>query len=396
MTRTLKILIVIVAGNGRAPLAAAARGALASGYDLLVIDAGGDRQSLQAALANLPCRTMRGGEHLGKGAAVLLAAEHAADHGYDTLITIDGDGRHDPADIRLFVEKARNCPSPCLLLGGSPSFGEAGSWTDHIGRFLTYSCVRLASGLELPDPESGFRLYPVKELLTLAPTLSRFGFAIETVVKFAWSGIPVSTIAVSAGQSSKDEQLRPFGKTARTLGLAWLHGRLLLRRLLPWPHKKLTKTEPLQKQVRESLSQNPVKVLGRICREHSSPLWLAMAVWLGIFMGALPLLAIHTVSIIYVAHRLHINKVAAVAASQFCMPPVVPVLCIQVGYYLRNGEFLYDFSWQRWLLDVHERLWEWFLGSLLLGPLLGLLGAAVMYWMAARLQPQKEIKPPGR
>ena len=33
------------------------------------------------------------------------------------------------------------------------------------------------------------------------------------------------------------------------------------------------------------------------------------AVWLGIFMGALPLLACHTVAIIYVAHRVHLNNV---------------------------------------------------------------------------------------
>jgi uncharacterized protein (DUF2062 family) len=115
-------------------------------------------------------------------------------------------------------------------------------------------------------------------------------------------------------------------------------------------------------------------------------MWLATAVWLGIFMGALPLLAIHTIAIIYVAHRLHMNKVAAVAASQFCMPPVVPVLCIQMGYYLRKGELLIDFSWQPWLLGVHERLWEWLIGSLLVGPLLGLIGAGIMYFAASRLQ----------
>ncbi len=395
MTRTLKILVVMVVARHRAPLATMAQAALATGYELLVIDTGGDDQGLQA-IAELPCRTMRGTKDRGKETAVLLAAEHAAKLGYDTIITINGDGRHNPADIRLLVAKVENCPSPCLIIGASPPLGQTGPWSDHVGRFLTDSCVRLECGLELPDPDSSFRLYPVKELLALAPSRSQFGFDIETLVKFAWSGIPISTVAVSVGQPSKYEQRRPFDKMKRTLGLTWLHGKLLFRRLLPWPHRQLTPQEPLRKQVRESLSQNPFKVLGKICREHSSPLWLAMAVWLGIFMGALPLLTIHTVSILYVAHRLHLNKVAAVAASQFCMPPVVPVLCIQVGYYLRKGEFLYDFSWQRWLLGVHERLWEWFLGSLLLGPLLGLLGAAVMYWMAARLQQQKEIKPPGR
>ena len=71
---------------------------------------------------------------------------------------------------------------------------------------------------------------------------------------------------------------------------------------------------------------------------------------------------------------------------------MVPVLCIQIGYYLRKGELLLDFSWQRWLLEIHERFWEWLIGSLLLGPLLGFIGAGVMYWMAVRLQ--KKITTP--
>jgi uncharacterized protein (DUF2062 family) len=111
-----------------------------------------------------------------------------------------------------------------------------------------------------------------------------------------------------------------------------------------------------------------------------------VAVWLGIFFGALPLLACHTVVIIYVAYRLHLNTIGAVAASQFCMPPVVPALCIEVGYFLRHGEFIVDLSWQRWLLEIHLRLLDWLLGSLLVGPLLGLFGAVIVYYGMARIQ----------
>lgn len=96
-------------------------------------------------------------------------------------------------------------------------------------------------------------------------------------------------------------------------------------------------------------------------------------------MGALPLIACHTVAIIYVAHRVHLNKIAAVAASQFCMPPVVPVLCIQAGYFMQNGSLLLDFSWERWGLEAHYRLWDWLLGSLLVGPFLGLIGGIIVY-----------------
>ncbi|EKD35323.1 MAG: hypothetical protein ACD_75C01955G0003 [uncultured bacterium] len=389
MIRNSKTLIVIPAYNNGLTLPAVAKAALATGYDLLVIDDGSDDDCL-ASLAGLPgrtLRTLRFAEHHGKGAALLHGAGQAAQLGYDLMVTMDGDGRCDPADIHLLAAEAENCTTPCLIVGERQMVrGTAAK------KSLPHFLVRLECGIELPDTESSFRLYPLKELLAVNPTEKHGGFAIETLVKLAWSGVRIRSVPVTC-RPSTDERIGLFRAMGERFDSAWLHCRLVTRRLLPWPHKKLSPREPFRQQVSETISQNPVKVLGKICREHSSPLWLAMAVWLGIFMGALPLLAVHTIAIIYVAHRLHINKVAAVAASQFCMPPVVPVLCIQMGYYLRNGELLFDFTWQRWLLEIHERCWEWLIGSLLIGPLLGLIGAGVMYWMAARLQNRRDIKP---
>lgn len=350
MTRDLRILLVILADNE------------GSGPD---------------SLAGLPCRTLRLAGPRVYGAAVQEGATLAAQLGYDAMITMPGDGRHDPADIRLLVEEAQRQDGPCLVIG-NPQVPPttADFW------------IRLECGLELADASSCFRLYPVKELLALRLDPKGNGFAIESVVRFAWSGLPVIPVAVAVSDPPA-EGIGLCGRMQEKLNLVLLHSRLVARRLLPLPHQRFVPEESLHKKVVETISQNPFRVLGRICREHTSPLWLAMAVWLGIFMGALPLLSIHTIAIIYVAHRLHVNKVAAVAASQFCMPPVVPVLCIQVGYYLRKGELLFDFSWQRWLLEIHERFWEWLIGSLLLGPLLGFIGAGIMYWMATRLQRSK-------
>lgn len=353
MTRDLRILLVILADNeGKGP----------------------------DSLAGLPCRTLRLAGPRGYGAAVQEGATFADQLGYDAMITMLGDGRHDPADIRLVVEEAQRQDGPCLVIGNQAPPAPADFW------------IRLECGLELADASSYFRLYPVKELLALQLDPKRNGFAIESVVRFAWSGLPVIPVAVAVSDPPAKEGLGLSGRIKEKLNLVLLHSRLVARRLLPLPHQRFVPEESLHKKVVETISQNPFRVLGRICREHTSPLWLAMAVWLGIFMGALPLLSVHTIAIIYVAHRLHVNKVAAVAASQFCMPPVVPVLCIQVGYYLRKGELLFDFSWQRWLLEIHERFWEWLIGSLFLGPLLGFIGAGVMYWVAARLQ--KKIATP--
>ncbi len=60
-------------------------------------------------------------------------------------------------------------------------------------------------------------------------------------------------------------------------------------------------------------------------------------------------------------------------------------LCIEVGYYLRHGSFLTEISLETLGYQALERLYEWFLGSLLLGPLLAALVAALIYGISFSL-----------
>ena len=84
----------------------------------------------------------------------------------------------------------------------------------------------------------------------------------------------------------------------------------------------------------------------------------------------------------------------AIATSQICMPPVVPALCIEIGYFLRFGSFL-TFKNASSLTDLTfkdlgymglERLLEWFIGSLILGPLLALVTGAVVFALSLYVQ----------
>lgn len=393
MIRDLNILIVIPVYNHGSTLPGVVRSVLASGYNVLVVDDGSDDKCLDS-LVDLQCLTVRFPTNKGKGAALQEGARKAAELGYNTIISIDADGQHSGADIPILVEKAQECDSPALIIGAREMIQETVPRSSHFGKAFSNFWVRLECGMELEDTQSGYRLYPVKELLQLKLTRSRYDFEIETIVKLAWAGIDILSVPVTVDYPAADKRISHFHKFKDNLRLTLLHSQLVMRRLLPWPHQRLAGAEPLGKEITKkvyTVHRNPLKTLGEMCREHSSPLWLAMAVWLGIFIGALPLLAFHTITIIYVAHRLHINKIAAVAASQLCMPPVVPVICIQTGYYMRHGELLLDLSWQKWLLEIHERLWEWLIGSLLVGPLLGLLVGSFVYWAAARLQSQKKL-----
>ena len=64
------------------------------------------------------------------------------------------------------------------------------------------------------------------------------------------------------------------------------------------------------------------------------------------------------------------------------MPPLVPALSIETGYFLRNGCFLTHFTMQTLGYEVHQRLLDYALGSFVVGPLLAVLVGMIMYLIA--------------
>jgi hypothetical protein len=74
-----------------------------------------------------------------------------------------------------------------------------------------------------------------------------------------------------------------------------------------------------------------------------------------------------------------LNKVVALSASQICMPPLVPALCIEAGYYVRHGEFLTEISMTTLGYQALERVYEWIIGSLILAPLIAVMVGLTVY-----------------
>ncbi len=370
-----KTLLVIPVYNHGDTLRRVVESAIKAGWPVLVVDDGSTDGGVDR-LADLDCQIIQHAKNQGKGTAMLSGAKWALEQGYDAMVTVDADGQLDPSEAHLLVEKAKE-NWPALVIGNREMDPEKTPGASRFGRSFSNFWVRMETGLELPDTQSGFRLYPLVQLLEQTFRCTRYDFEIESLVRLAWSGVTILSAPISVYYPPAEERQSHFHQFKDNFRLTRLHTRLVLRALSPLPHKGRKKQE---KEKFDVSVLHPIRLLKTLCLEHSTTFQLAVAVWMGIFLGALPLLAAHTVTIIYVAHKLHLNKLAAVAASQFCMPPVVPVLCIQAGYFMRKGEFLWEISWDIAVVQLHERLWEWLLGSLILGPLLGFVGAVISYF----------------
>lgn len=372
-----RTLVVIPVYNHINTLRAVVEAALVQGFPVLVVDDGSSDGCLDR-INDLPIERHRLPVNVGKGGAILAGAQLAQRSGYQAIITIDADGQHDPADARLLLEMASSS-WPCIVIGARIMETRNVPRSSLFGRDFSNFWVRLECGQALPDTQSGYRLYPV-EFLDSARFLSRrYTFEIEVLVRGSWAGLPLLFTPVSVYYPPGGERISHFHKLKDNLRLSCLHTFLVTRSLIPWPHRRLFQGETDPDRL-QSIFQ-PVRFVRALTREHSTAVQLAAAVWLGIFLGSLPIIPFGIAAIIYACHRLHLNKLAAVGASNICVAPFVPFLCIEFGHYLMYGTFWYEFNRQTLLVEIPLRLREWLLGALLLGPLLGALGALLTYFL---------------
>ena len=228
----MKVVAVIPARNEARTIRAVASGAAAQVDQVIVVDDGSEDETV-AALDGLSVALIRRPVPGGKAAALAAGFELALAREAGLVITLDGDGQHDPADIARLLDAARAFPGH-LVLGARL---RNRSHQPGIRRFANHMAdfwVSWASGQRVPDSQTGFRVYPRRLLETVRPsTLERHGFVFEAamLVDGARAGFPCVAVPIDCVYR---EDARPSyfraGKDVWEI-TRFISGRILLCRL---------------------------------------------------------------------------------------------------------------------------------------------------------------------
>jgi glycosyltransferase involved in cell wall biosynthesis len=389
--------VVVPAYNHASSLATVVRGVLRVHPDVLVVNDGStdlpflsfsspgqaeepDVPPAGHPLHGLPVSYISHRENMGKGTAILTAATEASRLCMTHIITIDADGQHDPRDIPAFLEAARQ--DPLAIYVGTRDFGtENVPFSSRFGRAFSNFWFKVQTGEATGDMQSGFRLYPLTVLQAIRCTEPRYSFEIEVLVRSSWAGFAVKNLPIRVYYQNCEDRVSHFKPLTDNLRISLLNTRLTIRAIMPLPHKKYTADGDGNIN-----ALHPLRSLRLLLANNATPKNLSLSASVGMGIGTLPLVGLHSILILLATGALRLNKITGLAVSQLCMPPLVPALCVEAGYYLRHESLLTDISLRTLGYEALDRIWEWILGSLMLAPALALLMGGLVYCLAKGVQ----------
>jgi glycosyltransferase involved in cell wall biosynthesis len=188
-----RFAFIIPVYNHAATVAEVVRQVQALDYPVFVVDDGSTDETPQRLAQIKGINLLYHPKNEGKGAAILtgfMAASRVADY----AITLDADGQHYPEDALQLIDAIPAKKRPIVIgarEGMTAALGAHIPWTSRFGRKFSNFWVRMSGGPKLSDSQSGMRIYPLPEAMSLNTRARRFQFEVEILVQAGRRGIPI-------------------------------------------------------------------------------------------------------------------------------------------------------------------------------------------------------------
>src|SRR5262249_30812995 len=182
---------------------------------VLVVDDGSSDGSADAAAAAgaAVIHTDNGhtGHRRGKGVALRAGFSEALRRGAERVLTLDGDGQHDPEDVPRLLGASAAFPRAIVignrLADRRPSMEPRRLAAVRVAGFFS----SWLTGLPVADTQSGFRVYPRAVLEAVKPRRGGFVLESEMLVRGAAAGFAAREVPVNAGRGAgRPSRFRPL------------------------------------------------------------------------------------------------------------------------------------------------------------------------------------------
>jgi glycosyltransferase involved in cell wall biosynthesis len=176
----------------------------------VVDDGSGDATADLAERAG--ATVLRQSPNQGKGAALRAGFAAALERGAEAVITLDGDGQHDPAEIPAFLgayARRSVAGEPTELIVGARSFRRMPP-VRRLANGLGTVVLSAALGRWIPDNQSGYRLIGRRLLRAMLESREAgFAFEVEMIAVCLREGWPIDWVPIRTIYADEASHIRP-------------------------------------------------------------------------------------------------------------------------------------------------------------------------------------------
>jgi glycosyltransferase involved in cell wall biosynthesis len=309
----------------------------------------------------------------GKGYAIQRGFEVAIAKGYLYAVTIDSDGQHFPEDIVTLVAQVDKEPDKLIVGARNLAPEELSKGSSFANRFSNF-WYRFLTGINLPDTQTGFRLYPLKPLSGMRFYTIKYEFELEVLVRSAWRGIKIESVPIRVFYPSRAERVshfRPFMDFFRIGVLNTIFVIIALIYVKPFSFLKYFRKENFKDFINKQILQS-----------QESNLNISLAVALGIFTGILPIWGFQLITAIALAHMFRLSKLITSFAANISIPPMIPVILYFsyiTGGFLIQAKNNIKFSTDLSVKSFENSLLQYVIGSIALAIILSIFAGIISF-----------------
>lgn len=210
--KAMKVCVIIPTYNNAGTIAEVVSSVLNYVADVIVVNDGSTDSTLNQVKEFSSVEVVSYKKNVGKGYALRKGFKNALARGFDYAITIDSDGQHFANDLLQFLDKLQT-HRESIIIGARNMDQSAVPGKSSFGNKFSNFWFRVETGIELPDTQSGYRLYPLFLMKQMRFFTIKYEFEIEILVRAAWRGIEVTSVPVKVFYAPKETRVshfRPF------------------------------------------------------------------------------------------------------------------------------------------------------------------------------------------
>jgi len=202
------VIVALIPAHDEAPRIGSVVTAAREQLPVIVVDDGSSDDTADRA-RDAGAELVEQRPNQGKGMALRTGFRRALDAGADAILTLDGDGQHDPAEIPWFLAAWATEPRPDLVIGRRSfrSMPPVRRLSNELGR-IAFSW---AVGRPIPDNQSGYRLVSRRLAeATLASDELGFAFEVEQITTCIRMGGTIAWVPIRTIYAGEPSHIRPL------------------------------------------------------------------------------------------------------------------------------------------------------------------------------------------